>query len=133
MTAKDGPLRMAVPILRRSDVLIATIQSALTDSGLVSLRDALVEQVGMYRSRGVIIDLTAVDVLDSFASRTFRDLAYMVRLRGARTVMVGLQPEVAFAMAQLGIRLENVITALDVEEGLTCLGKSDGNGSLRGA
>jgi len=76
---------MVVPILRRSDYLVATIQSALSDSGLVYLRDALVEQAGRYRSRGVIIDLTALDVLDSFASRTFRDLAYMVRLRGART------------------------------------------------
>jgi len=125
---------MVVPILRRSEFLIATIQSALSDSGLVNLRDALVEQVGRYRSRGVIIDLTALDVLDSFASRTFRDLAYMVRLRGARTVMVGLQPEVAFAMAQLGITLENVTTALDVEEGIAYLAQTGANsGGQRGA
>jgi len=125
---------MVVPILRRSEFLIATIQSALSDSGLVNLRDALVEQVGRYRSRGVIIDLTALDVLDSFASRTFRDLAYMVRLRGARTVMVGLQPEVAFAMAQLGITLENVTTALDVEEGIAYLAQTGAiSGGQRGA
>jgi len=123
---------MVVPILRRADFLIATIQSALSDSGLVSLRDALVEQVGRHRSRGVIIDLTALDVLDSFASRTFRDLAYMVRLRGARTVMVGLQPEVAFAMAQLGISLENVSTALDVEEGIAQLTQTGAHGNQRG-
>jgi len=114
---------MVVPILRRSEFLIATIQSALSDSGLVNLRDALVEQVGRYRSRGVIIDLTALDVLDSFASRTLRDIAHIIRLRGAETVIVGVQPEVAFAMVQLGITLEKVSTALDLEEGLDYLDK----------
>ena len=116
---------MAVPILRQSHYLIATIQSALTDADLVELRDALVAQVGKYRSRGVIVDVTALDVLDSFASRTMRDLAHMIRLRGAETVIVGIQPEVAFTMVQLGITLKNVTTALDLEEGLTYLeGKS---------
>ena len=116
---------MAVPILRQSHYLIATIQSALTDADLVELRDALVAQVGKYRSRGVIVDVTALDVLDSFASRTMRDLAHMIRLRGAETVIVGIQPEVAFTMVQLGITLEKVSTALDLEEGLAYLeGKS---------
>src|SRR5713101_3925445 len=114
---------MAVPILKQGPFLIASIQSALTDTDLVQLRDALVGQVGSYRSRGVIVDVTALDVLDSFASRTLRDLAYMVRLRGAETVIVGIQPEVAFAMVQLGITLENVATALDLEEGLAYLDK----------
>jgi len=78
----------------------------------------LVGQVGSYRSRGVIVDVTALDVLDSFASRTLRDLAHMVRLRGAETVIVGIQPEVAFTMVRLGLTLEGVTTALDLEEGL---------------
>src|SRR5438445_1584558 len=78
---------MAVPILKQGSFLIASIQSALTDTDLVQLRDALVGQVGSYRSRGVIVDVTALDVLDSFASRTLRDLAHMVRLRGAETVI----------------------------------------------
>ena len=112
---------MAVPILRQSHYLIATIQSALTDADLVQLRDALVAQVGKFRSKGVIVDVTALDVLDSFASRTMRDLAHMIRLRGAETVIVGIQPEVAFAMVQLGITLANVTTALDLEEGLAYL------------
>ena len=116
---------MAVPILKQSNYLIATIQSALTDADLLQLRDALVAQVGKYRSRGVIVDVTALDVLDSFASRTMRDLAHMIRLRGAETVIVGIQPEVAFTMVQLGITLEKVTTALDLEEGLSYLeGKS---------
>ena len=109
---------MAVPILKQGPYLIATIQSALTDSDLVQLRDALVGKVGSYRSRGVIVDVTALDVLDSFASRTLRDLAHMIRLRGAETVIVGIQPDVAFTMVRLGLTLEGVATALDLEEGL---------------
>ena len=96
---------MAVPILKQGPYLIATIQSALTDADLLELRDALVGKVGRLRSRGVIVDVTALDVLDSFASRTIRDLAHMIRLRGADTVIVGIQPEVAFAMVQLGLTL----------------------------
>jgi len=84
---------MAVPILKQSKYLIATIQSVLTDADLVQLRDALVDRVGKFRSRGVIVDVTSLDVLDSFASRTLRDLAYMIRLRGAETVIVGIQPK----------------------------------------
>jgi rsbT antagonist protein RsbS len=114
---------MAVPILKQSLYLIATIQSALSDTDLVNLRDSLAEQVGRYRSRGVIVDVTALDVLDSFASRTLRDIAYMVRLRGAETVIVGIQPEVAFAMVQLGLTLQDIATALDLEEGLAYLDK----------
>ena len=114
---------MEVPILKQHDYLIATIQAALTDADLVNLRDALVARVGKYRSRGVIVDVTALDVMDSFASRTLRDLAHMIRLRGAETIIVGIQPEVAFAMVQLGLKLEGVTTALDLEEGLAFLQK----------
>lgn len=115
---------MAVPILKQGQILIATIQSALTDADLLELRDALVGKVGQLRSRGVILDVTAIDVLDSFASKTIRDLAHMIRLRGADTVIVGIQPEVAFAMVQLGLTLEGVATALDLEEGLLFLNDS---------
>jgi rsbT antagonist protein RsbS len=113
---------MAVPILKEGDVLIASIQSALSDADLLNLRDALVQRVSQYRTRGVIVDVTALDVVDSFASRTLRDLAHMIRLRGARTVIVGIQPDVAFAMVQLGLTLEDIPTALDLEEGLAFLG-----------
>jgi rsbT antagonist protein RsbS len=110
--------RMAVPILKQGDVLIASIQAALSDQDLVHLRDDLADQVGRFRSRGVIIDVTALDVLDSFATRTLRSIAYIARLRGAHTVVVGIQPDVAFAMVQLGLDLEGVDTALDLEEGV---------------
>jgi rsbT antagonist protein RsbS len=109
---------VAVPILKQGDVLIASIQAALTDKDLVQLRDEVAERVGRFRSRGVIIDVTALDVLDSFATRTLRSIAYTVKLRGANTVVVGIQPDVAFALVQLGLSLEGVATALDLEEGL---------------
>jgi len=112
---------MEVPILKQQHFLIATVQAALTDEDLLKLRDALVTRVGKARSRGVIVDVTALDVMDSFASRTLRDLAHMIRLRGAETVIVGIQPEVAFAMVQMGLNLEGVATALDLEEGLAYL------------
>jgi rsbT antagonist protein RsbS len=112
-----------VPILKQGQYLIASIQAALSDQDLLQLRDALAEKVGRFRSRGVIVDVTVLDVMDSFASRTLRDLAHMTRLRGAETVIVGIQPEVAFAMVQLGLTLEGVDTALDLEEGLAFLDK----------
>ncbi len=112
---------MQVPILKQGHFLIVTIQSALSDADLLQLRDAIVAQVGKMRSRGVIIDVTALDVMDSFATRTLRDMAHMIRLRGAETVIVGIQPEVAFALVQLGLNLAGVSTALDLEEGLLFL------------
>ncbi len=118
---------MEVPILKQGPYLIASIQSALSDADLVQLRDALVEQVGRLRSRGVIVDVTALDVMDSFATRTLRDITFMIRLRGAETVIVGIQPDVAFTMVQLGLKLEGVPTALDLEEGITFLSKKDGS------
>src|SRR6266700_4058401 len=126
---------MAVPILKQGAYLIASVQSALTDADLLELRNALVEMVGRYRSRGVIVDVTAMDVMDSFASRTLRDIAHMIRLRGAQTVIVGIQPEVAFTMVQLGLTLEGVTTALDLEEGLEFLDREakTGGGETRSA
>ena len=112
---------MSVPILKQGSYLIASIQSALSDADLLELRDALVTQVGRYRSRGVIVDVTALDVMDSFATRILSDSAHMIRLRGAHTVIVGIQPEVAYSMAYMGLTLEGVATALDLEHGLAHL------------
>lgn len=112
---------MQVPILKQGAYLIVTIQSALTDADMLQLRESIVEQVGKFRSLGVIIDVTALDVMDSFATRTLSEIAHMVRLRGADTVIVGIQPEVAFALVQLGLNLAGVATALDLEEGLAFL------------
>ena len=112
---------MNVPILKQDRYLIASIQSALTDADLHDLRESVVEKVRQFRALGVIVDVTALDVMDSFAVRTLRDIAHMIRLRGAETVIVGIQPEVAFSMVQLGLRLEGVATMLDLEEGLSYL------------
>jgi rsbT antagonist protein RsbS len=112
---------MAVPILKQGDILIATMQAALSDQELVQLQDDLAERVGRQRIRGVIIDVTTLDVLDSFAARMIRGIAHTSRLRGAAAVVVGIQPEVAFAMVELGLTLEGIETALDLEEGLLLL------------
>ena len=124
---------MEVPILKQGGYLIATFQAALSDEDLLKLRDALVERVGKARSRGVIIDVTALDVMDSFATRTLRAIAHMVRLRGAETVIVGIQPDVAFAMVQLGLTLEGVSTALDLEEGLAQMDRQTKGAGIRGS
>ena len=91
------------------------------DKELVRFEHDLVDQIGEHRSRGVIIDVAALDVIDSFAALTLRRIAEMARLRGALTVVVGIQPEVAFTMVQLGMGTGNVPTALDLEEGLQLL------------
>src|ERR687883_275362 len=113
------PLR--VSILTQGAYLIASIHTALDDEQLRRFQVDLIEQIGRKRARGVIIDVAALDVLDSFGSRTLRDLAEVARLRGAETVIVGIQPEVAFAMVQFGIGLDPMHTALDLEEGLARL------------
>jgi rsbT antagonist protein RsbS len=112
---------LSVPILRLGDILIASIQVALSDRDLLRLRDQLADQVGRFRARGVVVDVTSLDVLDSFATRTLRDIAQTARLRGADTVVVGIQPDVAFSMVQLGLALDGIATALDLEEGLEVL------------
>ena len=110
-----------VSILRQGPYLIASIHTALDDTEMVRFQDDLIRQIGENRSRGVIIDVAALDVLDSFGSRTLRTIAEMARLRGATTVIVGIQPDVAFAMVALGMGTGRVETALDLEEGLAYL------------
>jgi len=118
-----------VPILKQGHYLVASIQDALTDEDLAQLRQELVERVGQHRTRGVIIDVAALDVMDSFVSRTLRDLAQTIKLRGAATVVVGLQPDVAFAMVRLGLSLAGAETALDLEDGLALLDRRTQQGN----
>ena len=112
---------MPVPILKQGSYLIASIQSALSDNEVLELRDELTEQVGRFRSRGVIVDVTAMDVIDSFVARSLQSVALMAKLRGAETVIVGIQPDVAVAMVQFKLDLQPLHTALDLEEGLALL------------
>lgn len=113
-----------VSIMRQGLNLIASVHTALADSELVRFERDLVTQIGEHRSRGVIIDVAALDVIDSFAALTLRRIAEMARLRGAVTVVVGVQPEVAFTMVRLGIGTGDVPTALDLEEGLEMLARN---------
>ncbi len=119
---------MPVPILKQGAILIASVQAALTDSDTERLRYDLMERVSRFRAQGIIVDVTAIDVMDSFAARSLRTIAHMTRLRGAETVIVGLQPEVAFAMVQLGLAFDDMNTALDLEEGLALLNRKLGLG-----
>ncbi len=114
---------MRVPVLKQGPHLIACLQDALTDSGWQHLRDDLLAAVGRHRSRGVVIDVGAMDVMDSYATRSLDGMARMLSLRGAETVVVGLQPGVAFAMAQLGLALGSAGTALDLDDGLELLAR----------
>ena len=114
---------MPVPILKQGQILIATVRNALSDSDTELFRERLMERVTEYRAQGIVVDVTAIDVLDSFAARSLQTVARMTSLRGAHTVIVGLQPEVAFSMVQLGILFEDMDTALDLEEGLALLNR----------
>ena len=113
------PLR--VSILVQGGNLIASIHTALDDSQLVRFQRDLMDQIGRRRARGVIVDVAALDVIDSFATHTLRSLGTAARLRGARTVVVGIRPAVALAMVMWGLTLEPVHTALDLEEGVALL------------
>ena len=112
---------MPVPILAQPPYLIASVQSALTDADLIGLQNSLLEEAQRLRCRGVVVDVTALDVMDSFSTRTLQSLAAMLRLRGVQTVIAGIQPNVAMAMVQLGLTMPDVRTALDLDEGLACL------------
>ncbi len=113
-----------VSILRQGSFLIASVHTALDDTQMVRFREDLLWQIGQHRSTGVIIDVAALDVLDSFGTRMLQSIAQVARLRGARTVIVGIQPDVAFAMVSLGMTPAGVETALDLEEGLAVLGSA---------
>jgi rsbT antagonist protein RsbS len=117
---------MTVSILARGPFLIASVQSALSDTELTELRDDLLAKTRDARARGIIIDATSLDVIDSFGARTLRQIAQTAGLSGARTVIAGIQPDIALAMAQLGLTLEGAATVLDLEEGLTFLRQRHG-------
>lgn len=112
---------MQIPILKQGNFLIVSIQTIVSDRDLLDLSYNLSQQVGLYRTKGVVIDVTTLDVLDSFSTRTLRGISSTLKLRGAETVIVGIQPDVAFAMIQLGLKLGDIKTALDLEEGMMLL------------
>jgi rsbT antagonist protein RsbS len=112
---------LRIPILKIGDILIASIQVALHDASAVQFKDDLLQKVHDTRARGVIIDLTALDVVDSFIGRLIADIASMAGLMGTRVVLTGLQPAVAITLVELGLELPRVLTALNLEKGLSMM------------
>jgi rsbT antagonist protein RsbS len=114
---------MTSTIIKLGSNLIALIRPVAADVDLTDINLELSKQVGQHGSRGVILDLSAMDVIDSYSTRLLLQISQTLRLRGAETVIVGIQPDVAFAMVQMGLTLETVSVALDVEDGLAMLAK----------
>jgi rsbT antagonist protein RsbS len=112
---------LRIPILKIGDVLIASIQTALHDASAVQFKDDLLQNIHDTKARGVIIDLTAIDVVDSFIGRMIADIASMAGLMGTHVVLTGLQPAVAITLVELGLELPNVLTALNLEKGLVVM------------
>ena len=112
---------MSVAILRQGDYLIASIQSDLSDTEVVELRNKLAELVGRHRTRGIVIDVAALAVIDSFVARALSAIVLTAKLRGAETVIVGIQPDVAIAMVQFRLNLEPLRAALDLDAGTALL------------
>ena len=112
---------MSVAILQQGDYLIASIQSDLNDKQVLELREELADLVGKRRVRGIVIDVAALDVIDSFVARSLRSIVQTAKLRGAETVIVGIQPDVAIAMVQFHLNLEPLRVALDLDAAITLL------------
>ena len=112
---------MSVAILHHGEYVIASIQSDLSDREVMALRDDLANRVGERRARGLIVDVAALDVIDSFVARALRTIAETTQMRGAETVIVGIQPDVAIAMVQFRLNLEPLRAALDLDEGIQIL------------
>ena len=107
---------MSVAILRQGDYLIASIQSDLSDTEVLAFRQELTDMVGRHRARGIVIDVAALDVIDSFVARSLRSIVLAAKLRGAETVIVGIQPDVAIAMVHFRLNLQTLRVALDLDE-----------------
>jgi rsbT antagonist protein RsbS len=124
---------LRIPILKIGDILIASIQVALHDASAVQFKDDLLQKIHDTRAKGVIIDLTALDVVDSFIGRLIADIAAMAGLMGARVVLTGLQPAVAITLVELGLELPRVLTALNLEKGLAMMQRMTNEESDDGA
>lgn len=111
----------AVPIIRLGDNLIVTVQQALHDRLAVQLQDDISTAIERTGARGLLIDVSVIDVVDSFMGRMLGDIAGMARLMGAATVLVGIQPAVAITLTEIGVELRGIHTVLNLEKGLALL------------
>jgi len=114
-----------IPILKMGDLLLVSIQVDMHDQLALALQDDLTDKIAKTGAHGVLIDISAVEVVDSFIGRMIANIAGMARILDARTVLVGMQPAVAITLVELGLTLPGVRTALDVERGMALL-RSDG-------
>jgi len=110
-----------IPILKMGNLLLVTIQVDMHDRLAMTLQDDLTARIVKDRARGVLIDISALDIVDSFIGRMISNTAAMAKVLDARTVVVGMQPAVAITLVELGLKLEGVKTALNVERGVALL------------
>src|SRR3954463_12306861 len=122
-----------IPILRMGKYLLVTIQVDMHDRLAMQLQDDLTTRIAKDQARGVLIDISALDIVDSFIGRMLADIAGMSRVLDAQTVVVGMQPAVAITLVELGLSLQGVRTALDVERGMKLLEQSLGEAAVDGA
>ena len=120
-----------VPIIRVGDILLATIQEDLHDRDALALQEALTGELERTGATGVLLDFSVVRTVDSFLGRTLNDVVAAIRLLGATTVVVGIQPAVAVTLVELGLELKGVQTALDTERGMRLLGAQIGTARAR--
>ena len=110
-----------IPILRMGDFLLVTIQVDMHDQLALKLQDDLTVAIQKWASKGVLIDISSLEMVDSFIGRMVSDISGMSRILGAETILVGMQPAVAITLVELGLTLPGVATALDVERGMALL------------
>lgn len=112
---------MRIPILKFKNYLLISIQTEIDDQTAIKFQDDLLTKIHQTGSAGVVIDLTSVEIIDSFIAKVLGDVVTMSDLMGAKVVLTGIRPAVAMTLVDLGIRLNNVSTALDLEKGLVKL------------
>lgn len=110
-----------VPILRIGEVLLVSIQSDIDDRTVVELQQRVLEQIEQTNARAVLIDISLLEMVDSFTGRMLSDITSMASIMDAETVVVGIQPAVAITLVELGLEMKGVSTALDVDDGLRML------------
>ena len=113
-----------VPIVKIGEILLASIQVDLSDDTTLALQEDLSNRIVETAAHGVIIDITGLDIVDSFVGRMLSSIASISRVLDAETVVVGMQPSVAITLVELGLTLSGVRTALNVEKGMALLAKS---------
>lgn len=112
-----------IPILKMGDYLLVTIQVDMHDRLVMNLQDDLTEKISKYSSKGVLIDISALEIVDSFIGRMIANIAGMSKILDAKTVVTGMQPAVAITLVELGLSLDGVQTALNIDRGMILLNK----------